>query len=112
MSEIPGYRGTSHLLEDTGELAIAGALWNRRSLTFLLNCMPTAISHLTDFCSGRLKQRTLLLIFIPLILVAYFGILTLAIWMFPAPFDWRTRSMSKLLYPRNNPQFHAIGSVG
>jgi hypothetical protein len=44
--------------------------------------------------------------------VAYFGSLTLAIWMFPAPFDWRTRSMSKLLYPRNNPQFHAIGSVG
>jgi hypothetical protein len=33
MSEIPGYRGTSHLLEDAGELAIA-ALWNRRSLTF------------------------------------------------------------------------------
>jgi len=32
--------------------------------------------------------------------------------MFPGPFDWRTRSMSKLLYPSNNPQFHAIGSVG
>jgi hypothetical protein len=74
--------------------------------------MPTAISHLTDFCAGRLKQRTLLAIFIPLILASYFGSLTLAIWMFPGPFDWRTRSMSKLLYPTNNPQFHAIGSVG
>lgn len=74
--------------------------------------MPTAISHLTDFCAGRLKQRTLLAVFIPLILASYFGSLTLAIWMFPGPFDWRTRSMSKLLYPRNNPQFHAIGSVG
>ncbi len=52
-----------------------------------LNRMPAAISHLTDFCSGRLKQRTLLLIFIPLILVSYFGSLTFAIWLFPGPFD-------------------------
>jgi len=44
--------------------------------------------------------------------VSYFGSLAFAIWMFPGPFDWRTRSMSKLLYPSNNPQFHAIGSVG
>ena len=57
------------------------------------NRMTTAISHLTDFCSGRLKQRTLLAIFIPLILASYFRSLTLAIWMFPGPFDWRTRSM-------------------
>src|ERR1700756_1018699 len=74
--------------------------------------MPAAISLLADFCSGRLKQRTLLLIFIPLILASYFGSLTFAIWLFPGPFDWRTKSMSKLLYPRNNPQFHAVGSVG
>jgi hypothetical protein len=74
--------------------------------------MPPAISHLANFCSGRLKQRTLLRIFSPLILVSYFGSLTFAIWMFPGPFDWRTRSMSKLLYPRNNPQFHLIVSVG
>jgi hypothetical protein len=74
--------------------------------------VPTAISHLIDFCSARLKQRTLLRIFIPLILLTYFGSLTVAIWMFPGPFDWRTRSMSKLLYPANNPQFHAIPSVG
>jgi hypothetical protein len=74
--------------------------------------VPTAISHLTDFCSGRLERRTLLRIFIPLIWASYFGSLTFAIWMFPGPFDWRTRSMSKLLYPDKNPQFHAIGSVG
>ncbi len=48
----------------------------------------------------------------PLILASYFGSLTLAIALFPGPFDWRTRSMSKLLYPENNPHFHAIGSVG
>jgi hypothetical protein len=72
----------------------------------------TAISYLNDFFSGRLPQRTLLRTFFPLILVSYFGSLMLAIWLFPGPFDWRTKSMSKLLYPRNNPQFHAIGSVG
>jgi hypothetical protein len=74
--------------------------------------MSSGLSQMTDFCSGRLKQRTALWIFIPLILVSYFGSLTFAIWMFPGPFDWRTRSMSKLLYPTNNPRFHAIGSAG
>lgn len=74
--------------------------------------MSTALWDPLDFCFGRLKQRTLRRIFIPLIVVSYFGSLTLAIWMFPGPFDWRTKSMSKLLYPENNPQFHAIGSVG
>jgi len=74
--------------------------------------MPTAISHLIDFSFGRLKQRTLLRIFIPLILASYFGSLTLAIGMLPGPFDWRMRSMSQLLYPWNNPQFHAVGSAG
>lgn len=48
----------------------------------------------------------------PLILFSYFGSLTFAIWTFPGPFDWRTRSMSKLLYPANNPRFHSIGSAG
>lgn len=74
--------------------------------------MTSVISRLIDFCSGRLKQQTLLQIFIPLILLSYFGSLTFAIWMYPGPFDWRSRSMSKLLYPSNNPQFHTIGSVG
>jgi hypothetical protein len=71
-----------------------------------------AISHLIDFVCGRLKQQTLLRIFLPLILASYFGSLTFAIRMFPGPFDWRTRSVSQLLYPWNNPQFHAIGSAG
>jgi hypothetical protein len=74
--------------------------------------MSIALPHLIDFCSGRLKQRTLRQIFMPLIVVSYFGSLILAIWLFPGPFDWRTKSMSKLLYPENNPHFHAIGSVG
>jgi hypothetical protein len=48
----------------------------------------------------------------PLILASYFGTLMFAIRIFPGPFDWRTKSMSKLLYPANNPRFHAIASVG
>jgi hypothetical protein len=47
------------------------------------------------FLLRRLKQRTLPLIFIPLIPVTYFASLAFAIWMFRGPFDWRTRSMSK-----------------
>ncbi len=74
--------------------------------------MPTAITQIINFSSGRLRQLTLLRIVFPLILASYFGSLTLAIRMFPGPFDWRTKSMSKLLYPSANPQFHAIGSVG
>jgi hypothetical protein len=74
--------------------------------------MPTAISHLIDFSSGRLKQQTLLRVFFPLILASYFGSLTFAIRMFSGPFDWRTKSMSKLLYPRTDPQFHTVVSVG
>jgi hypothetical protein len=53
--------------------------------------MRSAVSHLIDFCSGRLKQRTLLRIFIPLIMASYFGSLAFAIWTFPGSFDWRTR---------------------
>jgi hypothetical protein len=48
----------------------------------------------------------------PLILASYFGTLIFAIRMFPGPFDWRTKSMSKLLYPENNPRFHTVASVG
>lgn len=93
----------------------AGIVWlsisSRRWIAFA-NRMRTAVSRLSDYCSGRLEQRTLLRVLIPLILASYFGSLTLAIWLFPGPFDWRTKSMSKLLYPRNNPQYHAIGAVG
>jgi hypothetical protein len=74
--------------------------------------MPTAVSHLVDFSCGRLTQRTLLRVIFPLILVSYFGSLISAIWLFPGPFDWRTKAMSKLLYPTTNPRFHLIGSVG
>jgi hypothetical protein len=74
--------------------------------------MRIAISRLGDFCFGRLNRQTLLRINLPLILMSYFGSLILSIWLFPGPFDWRTRSMSKLLYPRNNPHYHFVAAVG
>jgi hypothetical protein len=41
--------------------------------------MPTALSQLVDFGTGRVRQHTLRRIFIPLIVVAYCGSLMLAI---------------------------------
>ncbi|MGO9266834.1 MAG: hypothetical protein ACLQBA_18465 [Candidatus Binataceae bacterium] len=79
---------------------------------FLSSIAKETGSYLSEFCSGKLKQRTLRRIFLPLILAAYFGSLIFAIWSFPGLFNWRTMSMSKLLYPSNNPQFHGIGSAG
>lgn len=53
----------------------------------------------------------MLFILVPLILASHFGILGIAMWFYPDPYDWRYVSISKLLYPRNNPQFHAIATI-
>jgi hypothetical protein len=79
---------------------------------FLSSIAKKTGRYLVDFCSGNLARRVLLRIFLPVILAAYFGSLIFAIWSFPGLFDWRTMSMSKLLYPSKNPRFHAIGSAG
>jgi hypothetical protein len=70
------------------------------------------LEKLSRFFSGKITRRTLLVVVIPLILVSYFGILALAVLLFPAAYDWRTVTISKLLYPRNNPQFHSVASFG
>ena len=67
---------------------------------------------LVNFVSGKLSRRTLLFVLIPLIFVCYFGTLITAIWLFPAAYNWRHKSISKLLYPQNNPEFHFIPSFG
>jgi hypothetical protein len=67
-----------------------------------------------DFFCGKIRQRTLLLL-IPLIFVAYFGTLTFAVRTVPGPFDWRYKSMSKLLYLRTDPELpalHVMVSIG
>jgi len=58
------------------------------------------------------QAKTLLFVLIPLIFVFYFGTLITAIWLFPAAYNWRHKSISKLLYPQNNPEFHIIPSFG
>ncbi len=66
---------------------------------------------LDKFVTGNLSRKTLLLLS-STIFVLYFGTLALAIRLFPGPYDWRRKSISKLLYPENNPRFHFIASFG
>jgi hypothetical protein len=69
-------------------------------------------AKLSKFFSGDIKQRTLLFVLFPLVVGSYFGMLTLAVVLFPGVYDWRTMSISKLLYPRLNPQFHLVAAIG
>jgi hypothetical protein len=64
-----------------------------------------------DFFFGRVTRRTLLIL-IPLIFASYFGILIFAIRAVPGPFDWRYKSISKLLYIQIDPEFHSIVAIG
>ncbi len=64
-----------------------------------------------NYLRGDLTKKTMLLVLLPLILISYFGILGLAVWLYPEPYDWRYLSISKLLYPRTNPEFHYIAST-
>lgn len=58
------------------------------------------------------QAKTLLFVLIPIIFVFYFGTLITAIWLFPAAYNWRHKSISKPLYPQNNPEFHFIPCFG
>jgi hypothetical protein len=49
---------------------------------------------------------------VPLIGIFYFGSLAVAVALFPNGYDWRVMSISKLLYPLVNPQYHYIPAVG
>jgi len=64
-----------------------------------------------SFLRGDLTRKTMLFVLLPLILVSHFGILGLAVWLYPEPYDWRYLSISKLLYPLTNPQFHYVASI-
>ena len=54
----------------------------------------------------------MLRVVVPLIGVFYFGSLAVAMALFPKGYDWRMMSISKLLYPLVNPQYHFIPAVG
>jgi hypothetical protein len=62
------------------------------------------------FWSGP-KRQSLLNSLIPAIFIIYFGSLAAAIRLSPEIYDWRRKSISWLLYPRNDPSFHFIVSA-
>ena len=66
------------------------------------------LNYVLDFFRGSVRRRTLLWGLLPLIFIAYFGTLGLAIWAVPGSFDWRYRSVSKLLYLRTAPELPAL----
>jgi hypothetical protein len=68
--------------------------------------------RLFDFFSGNVPRRTVLSTLVPLMLVFYFGTLTLAVCVFPGSYDWRSSVISILLSPRHNPEFHWLASLG
>src|ERR1700761_7105147 len=58
------------------------------------------------------SRGTLRWVFLPLILISFFGSLIVAAWFFPVPYDWRTRVISNLLSPRDDPHFYRVPSIG
>ena len=69
-------------------------------------------SNIARFFTGDLRRRTMLFVMIPLIVISFFGSLTLAVALLPQAYDWRMMSISQLLYPRVNPEFHFIPAMG
>jgi hypothetical protein len=66
---------------------------------------------LLNLFSNGPKRKNLLNLLLPAIFVIYFGCLALAIRLSPEAYDWRRKSISWLLYPRNDPGFHFIASL-
>ena len=57
-------------------------------------------------------RNILLRVFLPIILLSYFGTLAVAALFFPQPYDWRYRVISNLLSPRDDPHWYRLPSVG
>ena len=70
------------------------------------------LAKLVNLLSGNATRKTLLFALVPLMFVSYFGTLGLAVFLFPGTYDWSHKSISTLLYPRNNPEFHFMASIG
>jgi hypothetical protein len=74
--------------------------------------LPKNSQHVVDFLTGKLSRRTMLGVVMPLLGVAFYGSLALAVALFPQGYDWRTTSISKLLYPLLNPTHYFIPMTG
>jgi len=66
---------------------------------------------LLDLLSNGPKRQNLLNSLIPAIFIIYFGCLAAAVQLSPEAYDWRRKSISWLLYPRNDPSFHLVASL-
>ena len=62
--------------------------------------------------SSNLTKLFLLRVWLPLIALSYFGTLTIAARFSPQAYNWRTKAISKLLYPGYDPKFHQVASLG
>jgi len=69
-------------------------------------------SNIACFFTGDLSQRTMRFAVVPLIVVCFVGSLAVAVALLPQDYDWRLMSISQLLYPRVNPDFHFIPAIG
>lgn len=74
--------------------------------------MPMTRQRGLSVLSGNLRKRILLSVLLPLIGLSYFGTLITAAWVCSETYDWRRKSISKLLYPQNDPKFHTVASLG
>ncbi len=66
---------------------------------------------LLDLLASGPRRQNLLTSLIPAIFVIYLGSLAAVIRFCPGTYDWRYKSISWLLYPRNDPGFHFIASL-
>lgn len=65
-----------------------------------------------NFLTGNVTKRTLLLLVVPLMFVFQYGVLPIAIRLYPRPYVWHSMTISRLLSPRSNPEFYRIPSIG
>jgi hypothetical protein len=65
-----------------------------------------------QYAVGNLSKRLLLRVWLPLIALSYFGTLIIAALWSPQSYNWRTKAISKLLYPGYDPNFHHVASFG
>ena len=74
-------------------------------------CLTRVIQSIPRrLCLGP-PRRSLLNLLLPAIFVIFFGGLSTAVKLSPRAYDWRRQSISWLLYPYNDPNFHVIASL-
>lgn len=70
------------------------------------------LRRLGGILAGDLPRRVLLFVWLPLIALSWFGILAVAASFCPQTYDWRSKAISKLLYPEYDPEFCHVASFG